>query len=127
MHLYFITRGNRRFTREFLDRCEDNYFGYKYKKQNAVIQFSPKEVKLWEASIPRDKLHDAMTLLGHSDYKENKFLNKIKKYAAKLLRLDPLPNQKEINSKKKQIFRHGVGVHLIGTKEDKDSTFGEML
>lgn len=125
MQIYFLTRGNKRFTRNFIEACGDVYLDYKYKDKAAIIQFSPKEVCLWEASFPEDKLHDIMAMLGHQDYKGNKFLEKIKRYVVRILKLEPLPE--EVKSEKKQIPRQFIGVHLIGVKKDVQGSIGEMI
>ena len=55
MHLYFITRGSRRFTRRFIEELEDIYLNFKNKKTGekiGAVQLIPREVKTWECIFP---------------------------------------------------------------------------
>lgn len=118
MHLYFITRGSRRFTRNFIDHVEDVYLPYEVEKEKkAMLQLIPREVKVWECAFPEKQLDKVMELIGTQQYDKYGILKVFVKSVAKVLKLKLIPK------KYKNIFgsipRDHCAVHLLGLKKDK--------
>lgn len=85
MHIYFVTRGGRRWWRRFIEELEDIYLPHinkKTKKSYGMIQVMPREVKLWECVLPKMNKKDAEKIIRDINKKHPnvaiKFLGKKK-------------------------------------------------
>ena len=119
MHLYFLTRGKRRFVRSFIDDLEDIYLPYEYEKgKKASLQVNPREVTLWECTFPEEHLELMINKIGTNDYNgQYKIKKRIKDFFIKLLGLKVIP-KKWSNIVGTQNRYNAVGVEVIGTKKD---------
>lgn len=58
MHLYFVTRGAREYTRRFIKELERKYYSLKNRntgKTIGALQLCPREVKTWELVFPEEE------------------------------------------------------------------------
>lgn len=104
MHLYFITRGQKLYVDDFITQLIGKYLPYKYRNpqtnqvEDKVLQLRLQPIQLWDVAFPEDSKDVVLnTILGSDkrivgDPKMNSWLNKIKYWAMKLLKCEPVPD-----------------------------------
>lgn len=66
MHVYFITRGGRKWTRRLIEFFEDIYLNFKNiltGEKYGSIQLMPREIKAWEMVFPAEHKKRVLDLL----------------------------------------------------------------
>ena len=121
MHLYFIARGRKRFVELMRQNIEDTFVPFKQigedgKKRTGMVQLVPREVKLYELVFPEDQVDTVLPLLGDG-YVKKGIVQKIKKMVARVLGLEPIPEE-WAEKVGKGVHPH-VGMHLVGIKRDE--------
>lgn len=123
VHIYFITRGHKKFVRRFIEDLYETYVPYKFlhkgKEIEAQTQLCARPVQLWELVYPKPEEQKVLNLLGNDANPQNKYHHAIKKIISKMLGLKPIPNYEQ---KWKQQVK-GVSIHLLGIKDDD---FGDI-
>lgn len=133
MHLYFITKGDKKWVDDFMNQLIGKWLPFKYRKtidepfQDVNVQLSVRPIQLWEVGFPKEhKDLVCSTILGkngglitgNDGTKEttHPFFNKMLKTISKMLGLKPIGKYDE--TKIMPIHKEHVSIVGLGIKED---------
>lgn len=133
MHLYFITKGDKKWTDDFINQLIGKWLPFKWRKtkdepfQDMNVQLSIRPIQLWEVGFPKEhKDLVCSTILGKdgglirgNDGKkpvDHKFFNGFIKTCCRILGLQPIGKYKD--DVMMPIAKEHVAVVGLGIKED---------
>lgn len=80
MHLYFVTRGAKEYTKRFIHELERKYYKYFNKKTGKLIgaiQLMPRQVATWECVFPETEKKNIKKFITECAIKEDGGKNQV--------------------------------------------------
>ncbi|MEM2614608.1 MAG: hypothetical protein QXO15_10390 [Nitrososphaerota archaeon] len=122
MHLYVLVRGVKKYVRRWEEDLESVFFPFEFEKgKPGFVQLGVRPLQIYEIVFPRGQEERVMKIIGASEPKKYKALQKFVKVFAKLLGL------KTVKPPKKVVPQAYVSVYPIGLKEDEFKNGVEQL